>query len=373
MRVFYQDRYGAAHPIVLLFPHSAAQVHSPEGTITSRLPFTLRFFEHGPPLRNYICTKNKWTQAEFTSINWDAHAAAIKAHSKQKLHITKMLHEVLPTNYNIHRGSPLRQRCPSCFAPKEDRDHIIRCSAAPRTAWRAHTTVVLQERCKVLRTSPKLATILVQGLHAWFEEREFSSNGFPNKFHRLIAQQNAIGWQQIFHGRFSTEWARLQDDHLIHLTHQIDKGAYVQGTMKRTGDQWCQDITTVLWKQWSTLWRLRNEVVHGRDEQDRRRQKEKENMRKLRHIYSQREFMEPSVQELLFDNIQDHEKLPSYAIQNWLAVHESVFAHSIKQVTRCAIQGVRNIRSYFTVTPQQPVLSPTQETEAGTTSLLHIS
>jgi hypothetical protein len=143
--------------------------------------------------------------------------------------------------------------------------------------------------------------------------------------------------------------------------------------MKRTGDQWCQDITTVLWKQWTELWQLRNEVVHGRDEQERRSKQEKDNLRKLRHIYSQREFMEPSVQELLFDDIQDHEKLPAYAIQNWLAVHESVFVHSVKQVTRRAIQGVRNIRSYFTVKPQQQVLSPTQEFEAGPTSLLHIS
>ena len=77
----YQDRHRAAHPTVLLFPHTAAQVHIPEGTITSRLPFTLRLVEHGPPLRNYIRTKNQWTKAEFDYINWDSHAAVIKAHN----------------------------------------------------------------------------------------------------------------------------------------------------------------------------------------------------------------------------------------------------------------------------------------------------
>jgi hypothetical protein len=110
---------------------------------------------------------------------------------------------------------------------------------------------------------------------------------------------------------------------------------------------------------------VRNEVVHGRDEQERRCKQEKDNLRKLRHIYSQREFMEPSVQDLLFDDIQDHEKLPSYAIQNWLAVHESVFVHSVKQVTRRAVQGVRNIRSYFTVIQPAPVPFPTQDSEVG--------
>jgi hypothetical protein len=45
----YQDRHGDTHPKVLLFPHAAAQLHSIEGTITSRLPFTLRLLEQGPP------------------------------------------------------------------------------------------------------------------------------------------------------------------------------------------------------------------------------------------------------------------------------------------------------------------------------------
>ena len=82
--------------------------------------------------------------------------------------------------------------------------------------------------------------------------------------------------------------------------------------MKCTGDRWCQDITTVIWKQWMELRKLRNKVVHGRNEQECRRSQEKENLQKFSHIHSQHEeFMEYSVQELLFDDIQDHEKLPS--------------------------------------------------------------
>ena len=94
----YQEKYGASHPMVLLFPrHAAAQVHIPEGTITSRLPFVLRLAEHGTQLRNYIRDKNGWSQLEFDTINWEAHSAAVQAHNKQRIHITKMLHEVLST------------------------------------------------------------------------------------------------------------------------------------------------------------------------------------------------------------------------------------------------------------------------------------
>jgi hypothetical protein len=31
----------------------------------------------------------------------------------------------------------------------------------------------------------------------------------PNNMHKLIQQQNALGWRQLFNGRMSTEWARI--------------------------------------------------------------------------------------------------------------------------------------------------------------------
>jgi hypothetical protein len=141
-----------------------------------------------------------------------------------------------------------------------------------------------------------------------------------SRFRQLISQQNAIGWRQLFHGRFSREWARLHNDYQFTLRQQYDhNSAYFKGTIKRTGDQWCIDITTVLWSRWTELWKLRNDVVHGRDAQERQRNQEKENLRKLRHIYSIREFMEPSIQELLFDEVTDHEQLPSQSANPQLA------------------------------------------------------
>jgi hypothetical protein len=147
--------------------------------------------------------------------------------------------------------------------------------------------------------------------------------------------------------------------------HQQAHAVHFRGTMKRTGNQWCQDITTVLWTQWTALWQLRNEVIHGRNSMERQQQKEKETLRKLRHVYSQREFMEPSVQNLLFDDINDHEKMPPYALQNWLSVHEAVILQSIKSVSRRAIQGVRSIKSYFTAAPQTRPLEQQSHVEDG--------
>jgi hypothetical protein len=60
--------------------------------------------------------------------------------------------------------------------------------------------------------------------------------------------------------------------------------------------------------------------------------------------------MEPSVQDLLYTNVEEHLDQNSYAnISKWMAVHETTFITSMKNVRKRAIQGVKSIRSYFAV------------------------
>jgi hypothetical protein len=35
-------------------------------------------------------------------------------------------------------------------------------------------------------------------------------------YRRLVSEQTNLGWHQLFNGRWSTEWARLQDGYLLH-------------------------------------------------------------------------------------------------------------------------------------------------------------
>ena len=183
---------------------------------------------------------------------------------------------------------------------------------------------------------------------------------FPTKYHRLIRQQNKIGWRQLFLGRFVTEWARLHDDYTFNAVRNPTL-FFSKGTYKRTGDQWCQDITTILWAQWTVVWALRNAVIHGKDELARRQRQEQEDLRQLRQMYSQKQLMEPRVQNLLFETVEEHEQLPANSIHNWLAIHVGLVQQSIKQVSTRAIQGVRSICHYF-----QPNPSTSRDTRAVT-------
>jgi hypothetical protein len=81
-------------------------------------------------------------------------------------------------------------------------------------------------------TSPILIHLWNEALDQWFgnDEIQVASILFPRDLRQLILQQNLIGWRQIFNGRFSTEWARVQEDHFI-VSETNDNGS----TRKKLG------------------------------------------------------------------------------------------------------------------------------------------
>jgi hypothetical protein len=48
------------------------------------------------PLLDYIITRNNWTQVHANMINWDAHERSIKSQNKRRIHVTKLVHDILP-------------------------------------------------------------------------------------------------------------------------------------------------------------------------------------------------------------------------------------------------------------------------------------
>ena len=353
----YQAKHGQSLPTVLMFPHTAAQLHLTHGTCTSHIPSALRTAETSLPLAKYIRTRNQWTQQQFDSVNWDALQQAIKKKNRSRIHITKLVHDILPTNKTVHRQNPKAQRCQQCNeCPQEDRDHIMRCGEDQRALWRADTIVTIESRCKTLHTDPALTRILVSGINLWFQGKETVSFSDVNpKYHRLVAQQNSIGWRQLFNGRMSTEWARLQDDYYFISKQRTEATATSTHTKDisasrytRSGTNWTGEIIVTLWDQWLKIWTIRNKAIHGHDRETREKHQIEVDIQRLQTIYKQRRQLEPSVQELLFDTLEEHQRTRGpQAIRNWLSITEPVVMQSLKNVAKRALQGVRSIRTYF--------------------------
>jgi hypothetical protein len=190
--------------------------------------------------------------------------------------------------------------------------------------------------------------VLVKGIQQWLLTPQASSQsieGHASEIQWLIHQQNQIGWRQIFHGRCSVQWARLQDLHFQRT--QPHDGASTASTVKQTGERWLVNLILFVWDKWYTLWKQRNQDLHGVDVATRAEAERKEIRRQLQDIYQRRHDLEPRVQDLLFANVEQHYEVPTFITKNWLASHTGLIRESLRRVKAKAIQGVRSIRTYF--------------------------
>ena len=201
--------------------------------------------------------------------------------------------------------------------------------------------------CITTNTAPQLRQLLQDIFRAWFSNGDDTEDipdimHHPARIRQRIVQQTAIGWQQLFNGRFSTQWGLLQDDYL-YRTHAKCPST----TTKITGTQWQTKLILHIWEQWRGVWKLQNESLHWKDTTRRATAEAKEIKRRLEEIYDLRGHMEPSAQALLCGGIQQHLQKPLWMAHNWFQIPVPLFQASMRRVKARAIQGVRNIRTYF--------------------------
>ncbi|KAI2507020.1 hypothetical protein MHU86_7405 [Fragilaria crotonensis] len=343
----YQRDLGSFQPEVLLTEWAGVHLEFPTGTVTAHYDTALRYQATAPELQEHMRERYSWTAQTMSVINWTAHGKAMQRHINKRTHLVKLVHGLLPTNAKLHRGDPRRNRCPSCQVCPETWSHILRCTSEAHTSWRASMVHVVARKCDDLHTMPRLKDILLQALREWFlhsnEEVPYQLNAPSTAsaaIRRLVYQQNAIGWEHVFLGRFSSDWSSLQDEYYARRAHSID-------TKRQTGLRWQIAIISTLWNQWFLLWATRNQSLHGADSKSRNQAERREVDRMLADIYDARNQMEPSIQQLLCRDITEHSTKSVPYNKNWLAVYGPLVRQSIHRAKAKAIQGMKSITAYF--------------------------
>ena len=333
----YQQQHGKAHPFVLMSPHAGAFVTTPEGTITAKVVQELRSYSTGPPLRLHIQERNQWTDQIMRTINWRAHGKALNERIVRRVHFTKLVHENLPTFSRMNKLTNGERKCPACHNAEETRDHILRCSHVDRGRWRATFMTKIDEFLDQEDTSPLLQHVWREAMELWFAEPTddiyLPPFLFPLEVRQVILHQNAIGWRQIFNGRFATAWASVQDDFLARR--EPNTSTDTRPTKKTKGKQWQKKFIAALWKEWTILWMTRNTMVHGKNQVARQEAQRRITEADLRSVYDNREKLEPDLQRLLFRDVQDHiERHPTCVTRNWLQTNAPILRESLRRAKR---------------------------------------
>jgi hypothetical protein len=177
--------------------------------------------------------------------------------------VVKLSHDLLPTRDVTSRyddSSPMT--CPFCLSLPETRDHLLRCSHDMCQRWRGDLLSKLRKRCDSMHTNPVLLAILIEGLDSWLRQQAPPlPSSYPGPYRLLIQEQNALGWRQLFNGRWSSRWATLQDRYLHRHFDPIPDNL--------GGSKWLVTIIDTTWHLFRQLWDQRNGQVYGTDSSTR--------------------------------------------------------------------------------------------------------
>jgi hypothetical protein len=252
----YQMQHPAQRPMIPRLPHNRAQLHIDQKVISSKIKQSIRDAFTVPPYMEYLKKRNRWSSECIATIDWKAYNQAVSRFHSQRIQITKLCNDLLPTARWASRYDSLTsEHCLHC-GETEDRDHLVQCSFAPREKWRTELLSHLRATHDNPLTNPYLVDILIDGLHSWLHHSHIDKARYPRRYHQLINEQSAIGWRQIFNGHLSTQWRFRQDRYLR-------RGKF--HTQTHTGANWTLRTLTTVWTAFFQLWKERNEALHGHD------------------------------------------------------------------------------------------------------------
>jgi len=140
--------------------------------------------------------------------------------------------------------------CPHCHREPETIWHFLECPH-PECAARfqqLHAAVTqLHGKHKV---DPHMCQLYWQGLQSIQLDSpiEEQIKAYPPQFQALFMAQRAIGWDQLYYGRISVQWA-----------HQIT----IDSNYTTNGDLFYATVTSLVWQYILDCWTLRNNALHN--------------------------------------------------------------------------------------------------------------
>jgi hypothetical protein len=342
--VYHQTIYAAYRPTVPRMPLNGAQLHIQGATINSGYKTAIRNAFTASALTSQIQQRNNWTLQTMETINLTSHKQAIDRLSARHPQLVKLCHDILPTAKQTNRyNSIMSAECYLCKHDVEDLNHLLRCSHPDRKPWRHTLYKALRATCENHITRPYLVDILLNGIDAWINEIPFDKLEYPVLYHRLIDEQSSLGWRQLFQGRMTSEWARLQDQHLKQL--KVTANCH-------TGTLWTTNIITTIWKEFFTMWNARNTAIHGNDSDTRQQSRIRLATVHLRHLHSKRNDVLATDRDLFIGETDADidrwaQTRSATHIENWLRIWKPVILDSAKAARAFAIKSVKPIHQYF--------------------------
>jgi hypothetical protein len=201
-------------------------------------------------------------------IHWDAHEMAFKrlTHSHQ-LSTAKLIHELAKTNVQNHKYYNKSPTCPWCSTMDKPFSHVLSCSSTLSTEHRNQALQELRKDLQCINTPSDVIEALCHGTNMWLHRQtdpDYVVRALTAGSHKgtdmlltmaFNEQFHTIGWHNLFYGRLSILWGRA----VSQLT---------TSTYSSLSTTWTAQSILYLWKYLRSIWMHRNQVVHGKTDQE---------------------------------------------------------------------------------------------------------
>jgi hypothetical protein len=94
----FHDQYGAERPRVPRLLNNGVQLYLSGETITYKEKASIQYADTAPALKAYIQELCQWSDSTMKSIDWNAHGKALHRGNVNRVRLTKLVHDILPTN-----------------------------------------------------------------------------------------------------------------------------------------------------------------------------------------------------------------------------------------------------------------------------------
>jgi hypothetical protein len=261
-------------------------------------------------LQEYLRESNGWSGLQTEHIWWAVHEASLEALSKKKRRfIQKFIHKKLPCNYRQQKYYNYKSSvCMNCKEDIETQDHIFRCKLCPKrnklkAQYFKDLTILLENN----RTNVSTSEMIKQNVKNWFNIKTVVdaltiAPDATNTLKMASTQQQEIGWDHWIKGRWSQEWATLQN---------YDINQNDSGKKYATSIAWAKEIILLTWDLIHQIWIERNNSEHDSAGCPEIRKKEKlietiqgESYRMQYAIYSELETGTEKLIQLPEDNLK---------------------------------------------------------------------
>jgi hypothetical protein len=251
-------------------------------------------------------------------IDWTNFRHVLPKYYNIRTTIVKHLHSISPTGHIAHRNnSHLPHQCPACSQEFEDNNHVMLCPHASRAKWRAKT-IQLISTYQTGFSDPHLLDILRDGVARFHWQLPPPALAqYPPQYHCLLTNQATIGWDQVYRGRWSTEWIRLQTEYQAH-----------QGQNSKA-TSWILGLSRLLVDQWLLAWKLRNEQRHGDDQNRHSKLRAQIIHSQMQELYTFQQQVLPCDRSIFHESLEAHLLQSSLdALESWINTYQEAIVHA---------------------------------------------